>query len=112
MTAKNFSDGIYKECIMDQLQLYENLLENIANATDPIWIDIINIYKKLNDREKKSFLDFLKIVEVNTIASLLSIIDGDKAMNDDFLSFELKAENGENMSGNLTYTFLEKDDLT
>ena len=52
MTAKNFSDGIYKECIMDQLQLYENLLENIANATDPIWIDIINIYKKLNDREK------------------------------------------------------------
>ena len=111
MTSINFINGIYKECIKDQLKLYENLLENTANATDPIWIDIINIYKKLNDREKKSFIDFLKIVEVNTIASLLSIVDGDKPINDDFLSFELKAENGENMSGNLAYTFLEKDDL-
>lgn len=109
--STDFINGIYKECITDQLKLYENLLENTANATDPVWIDIINIYKKLNDKEKTSFISFLKIVEVNTIASLLSIIDGDKPIHEDFVSFELKPENEENISGNLTYQFLEKDDL-
>lgn len=111
MTSINFIDGIYKECVTEQLKLYENLLENTSNATDPIWTNIINIYKTFSDIEKKSFIDFLKIVEVNTIASLLSIIDGDKPINNDFSSFELKTESGENISGNLTYTFLEKDDL-
>lgn len=111
MTSIDFINGIYKECVTEQLKLYESLLENTSNATDPVWIEIINVYKKLDDREKKSFIDFLKIVEVNTIASLLSIVDGDKPINNDFSTFEFKTENGENMSGNLTYTFLEKDDL-
>ncbi|MDY3351213.1 hypothetical protein PG593_08640 [Riemerella anatipestifer] len=111
MTAEKFINGIYKECVTDQLKIYENLLENTPKATDPTWIDIINIYKNLSVKEKKSFIDFLKIVEVNTVASILSIIDGDKPINNNFLTFELKSESGENMSGDLTYRFLEKDDL-
>lgn len=110
MKSKDFTNGIYRECVTDQLKLYKELLENTENATEPVWINIINIYKNFKEKDKSTFIDFLKIVEVNTIASLLSIIDGDKPIKNDFLTFELKEE-GENLTGNLTHDFLELDDL-
>ncbi|MFC7346934.1 hypothetical protein ACFQO9_09430 [Chryseobacterium zhengzhouense] len=112
MKSTDFINGIYKECITNQIELYENLLENTQNATDPIWIETIKIYKSLTNEEKISILKFFKIIEVNTVASLLSIIDGDKAIYDDFISFDLIPQNSENISGNLTNEFLQKDDMT
>lgn len=110
MKSTDFINGIYKECISNQLKLYKNLLENTTNATDPIWIETIKIYKSLTKEEKKHILQFFKIIEVNTIASLFSIIDGNKAISDNFISFDLIPEGSENISGNLTDEFLQIDD--
>lgn len=112
MKSTDFINGIYDECITKQLNLYKNLLENTKNPTDPIWVEAIKIYNSLEEKEKESILKFFKIIEVNTVASLLSIIDGDKAIYDDFISFDLIPEKSENISGNLTYEFLQKDDMT
>ncbi|UCA61442.1 hypothetical protein KB553_07870 [Chryseobacterium rhizoplanae] len=111
MKSTDFINGIYKECVTNQLELYKHLLENTPNATDPTWIETIKIYKSLTNEEKKSILQFFKIVEVNTIASMLAIIDGDKAIYDDFISFSLIPENSENISGNLTNEFLQRDEM-
>lgn len=111
MKSTDFINGIYEECVTKQLELYNHLLENTPNATDPVWIENIKIYNSLTNEEKESMVQFFKIIEVNTIASLLAIIDGDKAISDDFVSFNLIPENSENISGNLTNEFLQRDEV-
>lgn len=65
-----------KEVIEENLSLYKDLLENTTQATDPIWKGILPMYINFSKIEKETFLNFLKIVEINTLSHVLGILDG------------------------------------
>ncbi|WP_277115256.1 hypothetical protein [Chryseobacterium sp.] len=97
-----------RDVIKGNLELYQNLLENTNEATDPVWKGILPMYINFSREEKEVFLKFLKIVEINTLSHVLGILDGTTHADDIEEDFILITENkNEKINEDLQDLFLE-----
>ncbi|MBE4947488.1 transposase [Chryseobacterium culicis] len=108
MNAEEFVKILNRDVIKGNLELYQNLLENTNEATDPVWKGILPMYINFSREEKEVFLKFLKIVEINTLSHVLGILDGTTHADDIEEDFILITENkNEKINEDLQDLFLE-----
>lgn len=108
MKAEEFVKILNRDVIKGNLELYQNLLENTNEATDPVWKGILPMYINFSREEKEVFLKFLKIVEINTLSHVLGILDGTTHADDIEEDFILITENkNEKINEDLQDLFLE-----
>lgn len=111
MRANEFVKAIRQNVITDDHTLYRNLLDNSDNASDTVWKSILPIYKNLTEDQKKSFLDFLRLVQVNTVSHIFGVLDGATYLDEKKESFELKPQLGDEIiNGYLQDIFLEMEE--
>lgn len=97
-----------REVIEGNLELYKNLLDTTNEAKDPVWKGILPIYINFSREEKAIFLQFLKIVEINTLSHMLGILDGSTYAEGIEEDFTLTTEtNNTKVNENLQDLFLE-----
>ncbi|WP_172279462.1 transposase [Chryseobacterium sp. LAM-KRS1] len=108
MTPEELVKILNRDVINGNLKVYQNLLDTTNEATDPIWKGILPIYINLSKEEKKNFLQFLKIVEINTLSHVLGVLDGSTFAEGIEEEFILSTENsGTKINDDLQSLFLE-----
>ena len=109
MEAVEFVTAIWKAVIENEHNIYENLFNSIGDVKDPIWREILLIYSGLT-KEKRDFLRFLRLIQVNTLSHILGIIDRSIYLNEQRESFLLTTVSERDpMNGTLQDIFLEME---
>lgn len=112
MEAIKFVTVVRERVIEDDNQVYQELLENTLEAKDPIWGNILPIYKSLTKEQRLAFLQFLRLIQVNTLSHVFGILDGSTDLSDSDESFVLKTEQSEDViNGDLQDIFLEMEEI-
>ena len=97
-----------RDVIERNLDLYRDLLDTTTEAKDPVWKGILPIYINFSKDEKETFLNFLRIVEINTLSHVLGILDGVNSADGIVEDFILTTEScEERINENLQDLFLE-----
>lgn len=95
-----------KEYVIDN-EIYRNLLDSTSIASDHVWQGILPIYKELNKELQDSFLQFLRLIQVNTLSNLLGILDGSTFLSSENEKFILRTEGSDTtINGDLQDIFL------
>jgi hypothetical protein len=111
MEAKEFVTAIRKRVIESDHTVYQDLLKNTTIAKDPIWKEILPIYKGMTKEQQKSFLLFFRMIQVNTVSHILGILDGSSYLNENQEDFVLTTKNSDNIiNGFLQDIFLEMEE--
>jgi hypothetical protein len=70
--------------------------------------EILSLFKNLTKEQKASFLNFSRLIQVNTVSHIFGILDGSTYLDESRQSFILKTETGEDIiNGDLQDLFLE-----
>jgi hypothetical protein len=111
MEPIEFVKAIKDRVIENDLKIYSDLLDSSDNPRDPIWKGVLPIYKALKPEQKKSFLQFLRLIQVNSVSHLFGILDGSTYLDEARESFILRTESSElAINGNLLDLFLETEE--
>lgn len=111
MDSKEFVTQVRQVAVEDNLRTHKQILETTKEAKDPTWKDVLPIYSKLSDPERKAFLRFLRLVEVNTVSIIFGILDGSTYLSEENIDFKLITnDNGEQINGDLQDMFLEMEE--
>lgn len=111
MDAKEFVKAIRSRVIEDDNKAYRDLLNNTNDTKDIIWAGMLPIYKSMTKQEQDTFLDFLKLIQVNTVSHVFGILDGSSYLSKNGPDFFLRTEqNGDLINGDLQDIFWETDE--
>ena len=111
MQSLKFVEAIRDRVIENNTRTYKDLLENTKDAKDPIWKEILPIYNNLTGEQKKSFLQFMRMVSVNTVSHIFGILDGSTYLNEENDRYNLSTESdGRLLNGELQDIFLELEE--
>jgi hypothetical protein len=112
MEAIEFVTALRERIIERDHQAYQNLLDNTTEATDPLWKKILPLYKSMTNEQKVAFLQFLRLIQVNTLSHILGILDGSTALNENNEIFVLQTEQDEEIiNGDLQDIFWEMEEI-
>lgn len=102
-------DEILTRTVSENVTFYKSMLDNIPRneVTDPYWKELLAFYDKSNQGEREIIVKLMKQVSQDSIASLLSIIDGSGYSE---LGSELKLsdDSGKRLQGELSDIFIKK----
>lgn len=78
-----FIRSLYKTIVQEGKSEYKELLDNtnIDDATDKYWISALQLYGNLTEDNKKELLEVIELVIIDTISSMLGIIDGSSTLS-------------------------------
>ena len=108
METVEFVSAIRERVINSDHNVYESLLDNNKDAKDPLWKEILPFYKSLSTEQRQLFLNFIRLIQVNTVSHIFGILDGSTYLTESRLSFILKAElDSKPINVNLQDIFLE-----
>ena len=111
MTPIEFINGIRQAILERDLAYYQVTLENFENAKDPLWNRMLNLFQGLSAEQKTTILDFVRLIQVNTISHFLGILDGSSFLDENRETLVLNTEeNEEPINGDLLDLFLEQED--
>ena len=111
MDAKEFVKAIRSRVIEDDNKAYRDLLNNTNDTKDIIWAGMLPIYKSMTKQEQDTFLDFLKLIQVNTVSHVFGILDGSSYLSENGPDFFLRTEpNGDLINGDLQDIFWETEE--
>lgn len=104
---EKFVEALYKEVIENGVDVYKNLLDNtdIGEAEDPYWISALELYNDLTAEQRDKMLGFARMVMIDTISSVFSVMDGSGNLQGETFEFDVSI-NGESTEGDLQDTFL------
>ncbi|WP_394191374.1 hypothetical protein [Pseudoalteromonas atlantica] len=109
MKPEHLVDEILARTVNENVTFYKSMLENVPRneVTDPYWKELLAFYDKSNQGERELIITLMKQVSQDSIASLLSIIDGSGYSE---LKTELKLtdDSGKPLQGELSDIFIEK----
>ncbi|PWG79540.1 hypothetical protein [Pararcticibacter amylolyticus] len=92
--------------------VYEGLLRTSEEVRDPLWKEILPLYRSMNREQDVAFLQFLRVIQVNTVSHILGILDGVTYLNEDRETFALIAEHaGRKINGDLQDIFLGMEEV-
>jgi hypothetical protein len=111
MKAVEFIEDLRKIVIEDSVLSSKTLLDSSVEAKDPYWKDILLIYNSITEEQKMSFINFLRLIKVNTLSHVLGILDGSSYLNEKREGFKLITEpDQEIINGHLQDIFLEMEE--
>jgi hypothetical protein len=71
MEAIEFVKKLKERVIENDNKVYQNLLDTTIEAKDPIWNGVLPIYKHLAKDQQLAFLQFLRMIQINTLSHIL-----------------------------------------
>lgn len=111
MEATDFVNGIRRSVIDDNLTAYKDLFENSNQASDPYWKEALAFFSSLNVDQRNTLYKIIRQVEVDTVSSVLGILDGTTYVDDEASNFKLLTDEGEQpLNGELQDIFLEMEE--
>jgi hypothetical protein len=112
MNNVKFIEALRQRAIENDNQFYQNLLDSTDEAKDPVWNKILYIYRNCSTEQKKSIVDFIRLIQVNTMSHILGVLDGSTYLSEDRELFILKAEKSDEMiNGDLQDIFLGMEEM-
>jgi hypothetical protein len=112
MEAIEFVKKLKDRVIENDNKVYQNLLDTTIRAEDPIWNGILPIYKNLDKSQQLAFLQFSRMIQVNTLSHILGVLDGSTTLGDNVENFILKTEEkADQINGYLQDLFLEMEEI-
>lgn len=112
MTPRSFVSGLRRTVVSENLSTYRTLLESTdrTEATDEYWISVLSLYDQLNSSQRALLLSLIRQVIVDTLSTVLGIIDGTHTMESE--SGEVLLQSGSQiLNGSLQDMFLEFEEL-
>ncbi|WP_027634476.1 hypothetical protein [Clostridium hydrogeniformans] len=78
-----FIRSLYKTIVQEGKNEYKELLDNtnVEEATDKYWISALQLYENLTEENKKKLMGVIELVMIDTISSILGIIDGSSTLS-------------------------------
>jgi len=111
MNRDEFVSAIREEIVDSNLSSYRQLfIENRPeSATDPYWQEALRFFGSLPTSERTVFFRILRQVTVDTISSILGMLDGVWELKDQEGDFDLLLA-GERLNGDLQDEFLAAEE--
>ena len=80
---ENFIRSLYETIVQAGIEEYKVLLDNtnIEDATDKYWISALQLYSNLAEDKKENLLRVIELIMIDTISSVLGIIDGSSTLS-------------------------------
>ncbi|QUW22601.1 transposase [Sporosarcina sp. Marseille-Q4063] len=104
--VKSLSELIVKENLESYKDLYETTV--VDSKTDPYYKEALNLYNSISEEKRVVLMNIIEQTMVDTISSMLGIIDGSIPLDDDDDSIEPKLLlNSVDTEGELQDQFLE-----
>jgi hypothetical protein len=81
---EDFVKSLYKSIVKENLELYKTVYEttNVGPKTDKHWREAIGLYNTLTDENKAILMSIIEQTMIDTISSMLGIIDGSSTLID------------------------------
>ncbi len=104
---EKFVKDVYKSVIEDGKNIYKDLYENtkITKKTVDYWKNALELYRSFDDKQKNVFMNIVTHTMIDTVSSVLGILDGSSTLPTDNFDFEVKI-NGISTKNELQDTFL------
>lgn len=110
MEPIEFVAAIHKIVIKNGNNDYREIL-NGQKSQDLLWRDVGLLYNGLSTEKKKLFMEFIRLIQVNTVSHLFGILDGSSYLNEKRESFILQASSTQVvLNGDLQDLFLEMEE--
>ncbi|KZZ83923.1 hypothetical protein [Bacillus sp. SJS] len=103
-----FVKSLYKSIVKENLQLNKNLYETtkFTPRTDDYWKKAISFYDGLTDENKDTLMGIIEQTMIDTISSMLGVIDGNSTLKDCSVEPKLLLDSNDT-EGELQDAFLE-----
>ncbi len=88
---KEFIRSLINGVINENLVLYKEIIDTpIAEVTDEYWKNVISLYNSVDRSRQETIVDIFKQVMIDTVSTMLGIIDGSIAIDDYENELELR----------------------
>lgn len=89
-----FIKRLYSTIIEDGCSMYKRTFDNttISSKTNEYWKNALSLYHSLDGAEKEVFLTVVKQVMIDSVSSVLGILDGSSSLNGGNLNFDVKID--------------------
>lgn len=80
---ENFIKGLYTTIVQEGKSEYKSLLDDtkVEEATDKYWISALQLYDNLTEENREKLMQVIELVMIDTISSMLGIIDGSDTLS-------------------------------
>ena len=104
---EEFVKSVYETVVEEGKNIYKDLYENteVTERTVDYWKNALELYCSFDDRQKMVFFDIIKQTMIDTISSVLGVLDGSSTLSGGDFEFEVKI-NGISTEDELQDTFL------
>lgn len=113
MDKKVLIEKLYQLVAKENVEIYKDLFDNtdVGDATDSYWKESLEMYKHLSGKEKRVFLNVIRQIGIDTVSTILALLDGVTLLDGQEDDFILKFEKtNEKLNGDLQDLFLEYDE--
>lgn len=112
MTPKDFVIGLMNNTVDDGVNYYQDVFNDRTpeDATNPYWKRALQLYQCLTPENKTVFFEIVRQVSVDTVSSVLGIIDGVGFMKGAKDDFTLLYGKDQELSGDLQSLFLVEEE--
>ncbi len=111
MQPSHFVSQIKKIAIDEGLESYKEIFNTKDNVTDKYYIKAIKFFNNLDTESKQTFFEIIRAVEVDTVSTMLGILDSAIWLEDQENDFILTMENSKSIiNGDLQDMFLEEEE--
>ncbi|MFB3164969.1 transposase [Neobacillus sp. 179-J 1A1 HS] len=103
-----FVKSLYKSIVQENLELYKSLYKttNVTSNTDDYWRKALGLYINLGEENKGVLFKIIEQTMIDTISSMLGIIDGSSTLIDCSMEPKLHLDSTDT-EGELQDCFLE-----
>lgn len=103
-----FVKSLYELIVKENLESYKDLYETtvVDSKTDPYYKETLNLYQSISEEKRVILMNIIEQTMVDTISSMLGIIDGSILLDDDSIEPKLFL-NSIDTVGELQDQFLE-----
>jgi hypothetical protein len=111
MTPEEFSRKIYDVVVEENMAIYRRtfLHTKPSEAADPYYKRVLTLFNEVSPAQKDCLFEIMRQVTVDTVSSVLGVIDGSSLIDSNAPTFELMC-GVEHLEGDLQMYFLNEDD--
>jgi hypothetical protein len=112
MDSRTFAVGLLRSVVEEGSRAYEDMFTGSRpdQSTDPYGRRALSLFHSLTPEQKQDFFEVLRQVSVDTVSSVLAILDGVSFINGYTERYILVYGDGQNLSGDLQSLFLVEEE--
>ena len=112
MNAEDFSSGLMRKVIDQGMEMYRDMYRNgrAEVSRDPWGKRALTLFHSLEPEQQEVLFEIMQQVSVDTVSSVLAILDGVSPLEGEFEDYTLAYDGGEKLNGDLQSLFLAEDE--